>query len=68
MSFFSVTDPFLTTFYYVEKGNGILCKSREDGFEKNYVPLHGGSKIAKNHPYVVNEWPLTTYLYMLICY
>ena len=47
---FSVTDPFLTTFYYVEKLNGILRKNRGGGFEKYYVPLHGsrrGSKIAK---------------------
>ena len=39
---FSVTDPFLTTFYYVEKRNGILRKNRGEGFEKSYVPLHGG--------------------------
>ena len=48
---FSVTDPFLTTFYYVEKRNGILCKNRGEGFEKSYVRLHGGreegSKTAK---------------------
>ena len=47
---FSVTDPFLTTFYYVEKRNGILRKNREEGFKKSYVPLHegrGGLKIAK---------------------
>ena len=30
---FSVTDPFLTTFYYVEKRNGILRKNRREGFE-----------------------------------
>ena len=29
---FSVTDPFLTTFYYVEKQNGILRKNMGDGF------------------------------------
>ena len=60
---FSVTDPFLTTFYYVEKRNGILCKNRREGFEKSYVPLHGdgegGIKNCQNHPYVINEWPLT---------
>ena len=39
---FSVTDPFLTTFYYVEKRNGILRKNRGEGFAKSYVPLHGG--------------------------
>ena len=38
----SVTDPFLTTFYYVEKRNGILHKNRGEGFEQFYVPLHGG--------------------------
>ena len=60
---FSVTDTFLTTFYYVEKRNGILRKNRGEGFEKSYVPLHGGRRGVKNwqnHPYVVNEWPLTT--------
>ena len=40
---FSVTDPFLTTFYYVVKRNGILRKNRGEGFEKSYIPLHGGS-------------------------
>ena len=56
---FSVTDPFLT-FYYVEKGNGILRKNRGKGFEKSYVPLYGvrGIKNFQNHPYVINEWPL----------
>ena len=47
MSGFSVTDPFLTTFYYVEKQNGILCKNR--GL-KNLTCLYmevGGSKITK---------------------
>ena len=39
---FCVTDPFLTTFYYVDKRNGILRKNRGEGFEKSYVPLHGG--------------------------
>ena len=59
---FSVTDPFLTTFYYVEKRNGILRKNRGRGFEKSYVPLHGGRgvKNCQNHPYVINEWPLTS--------
>ena len=30
------------------------------GFEKSYVPLHGGMgvKNCHNHPYVINEWPL----------
>ena len=47
---FSVTDPVLTTFHYVEKRNGILRKNRGEGFEKYYKPLHegrGGSKIIK---------------------
>ena len=59
---FSVTDPFLTTFY-VEKRNGILRKNVEEGFEKSYAPLHGGRgvKICQNHPYVINEWLLTTW-------
>ena len=46
---FSVTDPFLITIYYVEKRNGILRNDRKEGFEKSYVPLHGGmggSRIA----------------------
>ena len=47
MSCFSVTDPFLTTFYYVEKRNGISRKIREEGFEKSYVPLHGGREGQK---------------------
>ena len=55
---FSVTDPFLTTFYYVEKRNGILRKNRGEGFEKSYVPLHvdRGVKNCQNHIYVINEW------------
>ena len=42
MSCFSVNDPFLTRFRYVEKRNGILRKNRREGFEKSYVSLHGG--------------------------
>ena len=59
---FSITDPFLTTFYYVEKLNEILRKNRAEGFEKSYVPLHGGREVknCQNHPHVINEWPLTT--------
>ena len=58
---FSVTDPFLTTFYYVEKQNGTLRKNREEGFEKSYVVLQGGRgvKNCQNHSYVINEWALT---------
>ena len=63
---FSVTDPFLTTFYYVEKLNVILRKNSGEGFEKSYVPLHGGRggeiKNCQNHPYVINKWPLTLLL------
>ena len=57
---FSVTDPFLTTFYFVEKRNGILRKHRGEGFEKSYVPLHGsrGVKNCQNHHYIINECPL----------
>ena len=47
---FSVTDPFLTTFYYVEKRSGILRMNKGEGFKKSYIPLHGvrgGKKIAK---------------------
>ena len=49
---FSVTDPFLTTFY-VEKLNEIL-RNRGKDFEKSYVPLHGGRGVrnCQNHPYV----------------
>ena len=54
---FSVTHPFLTTFYYVEKRNGILRKNKGEVFEKSYVPLHGDRvvKNCQNHPYVINE-------------
>ena len=60
MSCFSVTS-YLTLFYYVEKGNGILRKNRGEGFEKSYVPLQGGRvvKNCQNHPYVINELPLS---------
>ena len=59
---FNVTNVFLTTFHYVEKWNGILRKNRGEGFEKSYVPLHwdrGGVKNFQNHPYIINEWPLS---------
>ena len=61
MSYFSVTDPFLTAFYYVNKRNVILRKNRGEGFEKSYVPLHGGmgGQNLQNHPYVINEWSLS---------
>ena len=49
MSCFSLTDPFLTIFYYLEKQNGILRKNREEGFGKSYITLHGvgGQKSSK---------------------
>ena len=37
-----MTDPFLTTFYYVEKLNGNLRKNKGEGLEKSYARLHGG--------------------------
>ena len=54
---FSVTGPFVTTFYYVEKRNGILRKNRGEGFEKSYVHLHGGRGAVnnfQNHAYAIN--------------
>ena len=44
-----LTDPFLTTFYYVEKLNGILRKNSGEGFEKLTYAYMGvvGSKIVK---------------------
>ena len=55
----SVTDPFLTTFYYIEKLNGILCKNRGGRGLKNLTYLGVGAvKNCQNHPYVINEWPL----------
>ena len=44
MSCFSVTDPFLTTFYYVEKLNEILRKNRGGGLEKSLHTLTLGSR------------------------
>ena len=57
---FSVTYPFLTTFSYVEKLNGILSKNMGEGFEKSYVCLNGGRGVnnCQNHAYVINELPL----------
>ena len=42
MGCFSETDPFRTTFYYVEKRNGILLKNWVEEFETSYELLHGG--------------------------
>ena len=55
---FSVTDPFLTTFYYVEKLNGILRKNSGEGVWKILRTITWGVKNCQNHPYVINEWPL----------
>ena len=46
---FRQTDPFLTTFYYVEKRNGILRKNRGRGLKNFMYPYMGvgGSKMAK---------------------
>ena len=54
---FSVTDPFLTTFYCVEERNGILRKNKGESFEKSYVLSHGGSEVknCQIHPYVITE-------------
>ena len=59
---FGVPDPFLTTFYYVEKRNGILRENKGERFEKSYVPQHGegGVKNCQNHPDVINEWPVNS--------
>ena len=67
---YSVTDPFLTTFYYVEKRNGILLKNRGEEFEKSYVPLHGGRGIknCQNRRNVINEWPLRVKMDILFCF
>ena len=65
MSCFSVTDPFLTTFYYVEKRNGALRKNRGRGLKNltyPYMGAGGGVKNCKNHPCVINEWPLTIHI------
>ena len=46
---FSVIDPFLTTFYNVEKRNGILRKNRGRGLKNLTYPYmgEGGLKYAK---------------------
>ena len=60
-SCFSVTDPFLTIFYYVEKLNGILRKNRGEAFEKSLHGGRGGVKNCQNHPYAIDEWPFSVY-------
>ena len=39
-----------------------MRKNWGEGFEKSYVPLHGGRgvKNCQNHSYVINDWPITT--------
>ena len=62
-----ITDPFLKTFYYVEKRNGILRKNRGEGFEKSTYPYMGVREVknCQNHPYVIIEWS-TLYVIMMI--
>ena len=56
----SVTDPFLTTFYYVEKRNGILRKNRGRGLKNlTYAYMGVRGKQGQNHAYIINEWPLS---------
>ena len=59
---FSVTDPFLTTFYYVKKRNGILRKNRRDGFENLTYAYMGvrGVKNCQKKSLGNNEWPPRT--------
>ena len=48
---FSVTDPFLTTFYYTEKLNGILRKNRGRGLKNltyPYMEVREGQKLPKS--------------------
>ena len=48
---FSVTDPFLTTFYYVEKRNEILRKNRGECLKNLTYPYMGvgeGQKLPKS--------------------
>ena len=59
MSSFRVTDPFLTTFYYVEKRNGILRKNRGGIKILRTLTWGTGVKNCQNHPYVINEWALS---------
>lgn len=44
----------------LRNNGGIRIK---EGFKKSFVPLDGGRgvrvKNCDNHPYVINEWPLT---------
>ena len=53
----SLINTIQKTFYYVENRNGILRKNRGEGFEKSYVPLHGGQKLPKSS-LGNNDWPI----------
>ena len=39
-----------------------------EGFEKSYVPLHGGIGVRnfQNYPYVINEWPLINLFFICL--
>ena len=52
---FSVNDHFQTSFYYVEKLNGILRKNVGSGLKNFICPYMGagGVKNCQNHPYVI---------------
>ena len=54
MSCFIVTDHFLTTFYYVEKRNGILRKNRERGLKNLTYPYMGGMGVSKISKFTLN--------------
>ena len=61
MSCFSVNDPFLTTFYYVENEKESNVRIRGRGLKNLTYPYMRvwGVKNCQNHPYVVNGWPLS---------
>ena len=52
---FSVTDPFLTTFYYVQKLNGILRKNGGGGLKNLMYPYMevGGVNNCQTHSYII---------------
>ena len=59
-----LTDPFLTTFYYVKKRNAILHKNRGKGLKILRILTWGWGMVVnncQNHPYVINECPLTSF-------
>ena len=60
MSCFSVTDPFLTIFYYVEKRNVILRKNKGGGSWKNlYILLLWG---GGSNPFLRNIFQVDIYI------